>query len=111
MTIEGFRGPEAVLLSYDVSGKARSTAARVCQIVFGRSRTGKDGVSRQELGFVHRPGVIWVGQSVFLLHQRDADELAVRLRRLASVWPSAGSPFPKGPSRPSDDPADRGITC
>ena len=82
MTIEGFRGPEAVLLSYDVSGKARSTAARVCQIVFGRSRTGKDGVSRQELGFVHRPGVIWVGQSVFLLHQRDADELALRLRRL-----------------------------
>ena len=43
MTIEGYDG-ERILLSYDVSGEARSAAARVCQIVFGRSgprpRTG-----------------------------------------------------------------------
>jgi len=82
MTIEGFQGPGAMLLSYDVSGNARSVAARVCQIVFGRSRIGGDGRSRQEPGFVHRPGVVWVGQSVFLLHEGDAQELAAKLRRL-----------------------------
>ncbi len=81
MTIEGYRGPEAFLLSYDVAGNNRSTAARVCQIVFGRSRTTPAGKRREE-GFVHRPGVVWIGQSVLLLPQRDATELATRLRRL-----------------------------
>ncbi len=84
MTIEGFRGPDAFLLSYDVSGGARSTAARVCQIVFGRSRIGADGSRHEEEGFVHRPGVVWVGQSVFLLPEGDARELALRLRRLGA---------------------------
>ncbi len=82
MTIEGYRGPDASLLSYDVAGSARSTAARVCQIVFGRARIGADGERRTEEGFVHRPGVVWVGQSVLLLPERDAAELAARLRRL-----------------------------
>ncbi len=82
MTIEGYRGPEAFLLSYDVSGSARATAARVCQIIFGRTRLGRDGTRREEAGFVHRPGVVWVGQSVLLLPERDATELAERLRRL-----------------------------
>ncbi len=82
MTIEGYRGPEAFLLSYDVSGKARSTAARVCQIVFGRSRISADGERREQEGFVHRPGVVWVGQSVLLLPERDAAELTQKLRRL-----------------------------
>lgn len=82
MTIEGYRGPDAVLLSYDVSGGARSTAARVCQIVFGRSRRATDGTRHEEEGFVHRPGVVWIGQSVLLLPDRDAMELAARLRRL-----------------------------
>ncbi len=82
MTIEGFRGPDAMLLSYDVAGSARSTAARVCQIVFGRTRTAADGTCHEEEGFVHRPGVVWIGQSVLLLPDRDAQELASRLRRL-----------------------------
>ncbi len=82
MTIEGYRGPDAFLLSYDVPGNARSTAARVCQIVFGRSRTSTDGERREQEGFVHRPGVVWVGQSVLLLPERDAAELAAKLRRL-----------------------------
>ncbi len=76
MTIEGYRGPEAFLLSYDVSGNARSTAARVCQIVFGRSRLSPNGERCEKEGFVHRPGVIWVGQSVLLLSEGDAAELA-----------------------------------
>ncbi len=82
MTIEGFRGPETILLSYDVSGGARATAARVCQIIFGRSRLGPNGERREQEGFVHRPGVVWVGQSVLMLPPRDAAELAAKLRRL-----------------------------
>ncbi len=82
MTIEGYRGPEAYLLSYDVAGNARSTAVRVCQIVYGRSRQSSAGERHETEGFVHRPGVVWVGQSVLLLPERDAAELAGRLRRL-----------------------------
>jgi len=82
LTIEGYDGPERSLLSYDVSGSARSKAATVCQIVFGRTRSnGGTGVRRQK-GFIHRPGVVWIGQSVLVLPPRDARELAVRLRNL-----------------------------
>src|SRR5437899_12466188 len=65
MTIEGYDG-ERVLLSYDVSGSHRAVAARVCQIVFGRRRVseGPEHVRYREKGFIHRPGVVWVGQSV-----------------------------------------------
>ena len=83
MTIEGYDGSERVLVSYDVSGEARSKAARVCQIVFGRTRTvGEPPVVRQEKGFVHRPGVVWIGQSVLAMPPRDAEELRSRLARL-----------------------------
>lgn len=83
MTIEGYDG-ERVLLSYDVSGSARSTAARVSQIVFGRQRIS-EGPARspyRERGFIHRPGVVWIGQSVLVMPPRDAAELEGRLRRL-----------------------------
>ncbi|HEX9339851.1 MAG TPA: hypothetical protein VF992_01585 [Thermoplasmata archaeon] len=83
MTIEGYEG-ERILLSYDVSGAARSAAAQVCQIVFGRVRTSGGPVRRRyvERGFIHRPGVVWIGQSVLVLPPPDAAELADRLRRL-----------------------------
>lgn len=81
MVLEGYEG-DRVLLSYDVEGTARSVAARACQIVFGRTRPAVGGSRRQEPGFVHRPGVVWIGQSVFVLPPRDAEELAGRLRRL-----------------------------
>lgn len=81
MVLEGYEG-ERVLLSYDVDGTARSVAARACQIVFGRVRTATGGSRRQEEGFVHRAGVVWIGQSVFVLPPRDAEELAARLRRI-----------------------------
>jgi hypothetical protein len=83
MTIEGYGGTERVLLSYDASGIVRPRAARVCHIVFGRVRRSGDGKPEKvERGFVHRPGVVWVGQSVLILPRRDADELAARLRVL-----------------------------
>ena len=74
---------DRVLLSYDVSGSARSVAARACQIVFGRIRTS-GGRVRQEPGFLHRPGVVWIGQSVLVLPPGDAEDLARRLRALGA---------------------------
>src|SRR6266550_755279 len=50
MTIEGYDG-ERVLISYDVAGSERSAAARVCQIVFGRSK--RAAVGRTESGGFH----------------------------------------------------------
>src|SRR5437879_12600492 len=72
MTIEGYDG-ERVLLSYDGSGAARTVAARVCQIIFGRVRIseGPARVRYEEKGFIHRPGVVWVGQSVLVMPQGD----------------------------------------
>src|SRR2546428_1827584 len=83
MTIEGYEG-ERVLVSYDVSGSARGVAARVCQIVFGRRRIseGRGRPSYREKGFIHRPGVVWIGQSVLVMPPRDAVELAGVLHRL-----------------------------
>ncbi len=80
MTLEGYDGRERVLLHYDVSGAARVRAATVCQIVFGRTRSdGLTGAPRRQKGFIHRLGVVWVGQSVLLLPARDAEELRERL--------------------------------
>ncbi len=73
-------GP-AVLLSYDVSGAARSTAVRVCHLVFGRA----DVAAGSPPPFIQRPGVVWVGQSVLLLPGHLADELASRLRGLGAT--------------------------
>ena len=83
MTIEGYHG-ERVLVSYDVSGSARGVAARVCQIVFGRKRIseGRDRTPYRKKGFIHRPGVVWIGQSVLVMPPRDAVELAGVLHRL-----------------------------
>ncbi len=83
MTLEGDDLSERILLSYDVSGTARSAAVQVCQIVFGRSRsTTGSGPARREKGFIHRAGVAWIGQSVLVLPPADAEELGTRLRRL-----------------------------
>ena len=83
MTPDGTHFPDRVLLSYDVSGTARSAAVQVCQIVFGRTRVARlTGEVRHETGFIHRAGVVWIGQSVLVLPPADADELAARLRRL-----------------------------
>ena len=82
--LDGYSGQEFVLLSYDVRMAARSVAVRVCRIVFGRVRTDRleAGLPREEKGFIHRPGVVWIGQSVLVLPPRDGWDLADRLRRL-----------------------------
>ena len=70
------------ILSYDVDGGDRATAVRVCQLIFGRENTTtREGqtVSYDQKGFIHRPGVVWVGQSVLILPDADAQELRGRL--------------------------------
>src|SRR2546428_10763949 len=62
-TFDASSGGDCMLVSYDVSGAARSVAARVCQIAFGRKRIVGDR-QREEPGFIHRAGVVWIGQSV-----------------------------------------------
>src|SRR3989442_16021705 len=83
MTIEGYDG-ERVLLSYDVSGAARTGAPRVCQIIFGRVgiSEGPAKLRYQEKGFIHRPGVVWVGQSVLGMPPSGGSELSARRRGL-----------------------------
>ena len=56
----------------------------MCQIVFGRRRVseGPEHVRYRENGFIHRPGVVWVGQSVLVMPPSDANELSDRLREL-----------------------------
>src|SRR5438552_11247516 len=81
MTFDTAPRGECILLSYDVSGGARSVAARVCQIVFGGNRIVQ-GRARDEPGFIHWSGVAWIGQSVLVMSSHDEEELATRLRSL-----------------------------
>src|SRR5437867_12050771 len=70
------------ILSYDVDGDDRATAVRVCQLIFGRrNTTSHEGrpATYDQPGFIHRPGTVWVGQSVLILPGKDAYELRGRL--------------------------------
>jgi hypothetical protein len=82
MTIEGYEHRERILVSYDVSNAPQSRRVRVCRMIFGRNRTDATGRMRQEKGFIHRPGVVWIGQSVLVMPPRDATELEDRLSSL-----------------------------
>ena len=74
-----------VLLSYDVDGRARALSVRVAQLIFGRSDAGPDAPPP----FIARPGVLWIGQSVFLMPSPVAMDLADRLRRLGATVTTA----------------------
>jgi hypothetical protein len=94
MTIEGCSGSDHELLSYDVKQTRRSVAVEVCRIVFGRIRSdGAEGRKHMKEGFIHRPGVVWIGQSVLALPSRDAKELSRKLRRLGVRVRSTRVPF------------------
>ena len=75
------------ILSYDVDGADRATAVRVCQLIFGRrnttTREGRPATYEQQ-GFIHRPGVVWVGQSVLILPRSDAFELRGRIEGMGA---------------------------
>jgi len=94
MTIEGYSGSDYELLSYDVKQTRRSVAVEVCRIVFGRIRSdGAEGRKYVKEGFIHRPGVVWIGQSVLALPSRDAEELSRKLRGLGVKVRSTRVPF------------------
>jgi len=70
-----------VLLSYDVSATNRSAASRVAHLIFGR----KDMPEASPRPYILRPGVVWIGQSVFVLPQPLAAELAEKLHGLGAA--------------------------
>src|SRR5439155_40651 len=81
------------ILSYDVDGRDRATSVRVCRVIFGRRNT----TTREVLpatydvpGFIHRPGVVWIGHSVSILPRAQ--------KYLGSPYPVLGlsSPQMKG---------------
>jgi hypothetical protein len=74
-----------VLLSYDVSGTNRSAASRVAHLIFGR----KDAAEDAPPPHIRRPGVVWIGQSVFLLPHSIAVELVEKLHGLGAVVTTA----------------------
>jgi hypothetical protein len=79
-----------VLLSYDVSMARRSAASRVAHLIFGRS----DASERGPIPYVRRAGVVWIGQSVFLMPQAVATELADRLHGLGAAVTTARISIP-----------------
>ena len=75
------------ILSYDVDGRDRATSVRVCRVIFGRrNTTTREGLpaTYDVPGFIHRPGVVWVGQSVLILPRADAFELRGRLEAMGA---------------------------
>lgn len=74
-----------VLLSYDVPATNRSAASRVAHLIFGRN----DASEERSIPYVRRAGVVWIGQSVFLMPRAVAEELAERLQCLGAAVATA----------------------
>lgn len=80
-----------VLLSCDVSATRRAAASRVAHLIFGR----KDTPDAVPPPYIRRPGFVWVGQSVFLLPQAQAIELAEKLHALGATVAMAHVSIPQ----------------
>ena len=75
------------ILSYDVDGRERALSVRVAHLIFGRKNTtSREGetATYDQPGFIHRPGVVWIGQSVLILPRGDAVELRARLEGMGA---------------------------
>ena len=79
--------PCLVLLSYDVTKANRSSASRVAHLIYGRA----DVRVSETRPFIQRAGVVWIGQSVFVVPEPDARELAEKLRGLGAIVTMAPS--------------------
>jgi len=78
---------ELWILSYDVDGRERALSVRVAHLIFGRKNTtSREGetATYDQPGFIHRPGVVWIGQSVLILPRGDAVELRARLEGMGA---------------------------
>jgi hypothetical protein len=87
MTVES---TSLVLLSYDVSATHRSAASRVAHLIFSR----KDAAADAPVPFIRRSGVVWIGQSVFLMPKAIAAELTEKLHGLGAAVASAHVSIP-----------------
>lgn len=66
------------IVSYDVSGRDKRTSVEIARFLFGtRTKAAvRGGVKEYSYpGFVEKEGVVWLGQSVFLLTPSRAREL------------------------------------
>jgi hypothetical protein len=66
------------IVSYDVAGHDKRTSVEVARFVFGtRTKARVRGAVKEYCypGFIEREGVVWLGQSVFLLTPQRAREL------------------------------------
>src|SRR5438309_10867600 len=68
-------------LSCDVTTGNRSAASRPAHLIFGRA----DVRTEEVCPFNRRAGVVWIGQSVFVVPEPDSDELAEKLRCLEAI--------------------------
>src|SRR5439155_23516878 len=53
----------------------------VAHLIFGRKDAGRDSPTP----YIHRPEVVWIGQSVFVMPRSIATELAAKLRGLGAI--------------------------
>ncbi|MGI0149893.1 MAG: hypothetical protein ACREDF_10235 [Thermoplasmata archaeon] len=66
------------IVSYDVPGHDNRTAVAIAHFMFGRTtRSSANGVAKEYRypGLIEKDGVVWLGQSVFLLTPERSSEL------------------------------------
>lgn len=74
----GHRNRPIDIVSYDVACQDNSTAVAISHFVFGRTDRARVNGGYKEYrypGLIEKPGVVWLGQSVFLLTPERSVEL------------------------------------
>ncbi len=80
--VNGHRSLLLEILSYDVPGRDNAIAVAVAHFIFGYSVRARSNGGMREYrypGFIERKGVVWLGQSVFLLTPEKSRELQAYL--------------------------------
>ena len=66
------------IVSYDIAGHDRPTSVKIARFVFGTRTNARIRGGMKEYrypGFIEKEGVVWLGQSVFLLTPQRSREL------------------------------------
>ena len=83
--VETVTAARKILVSYDANGRRRRECTLVNQFVFGRAVVVrlKERRKRYEYpGLISRKGVERLGQSVFIMRKKDAEDFTHLLRKL-----------------------------
>jgi|SRR2546426_7420030 len=76
------RGAELDIVSYDAGGADKSVSVAIANFIFGRTLRADGGLKEYRYpGVIEKPGVAWIGQSVFLVTQVRSKELRSFLDR------------------------------